>query len=118
MIDLLTTATRCWRLARDQHAPTQQRLHAVLATRREEMLAPVFDSIIRLLEAVLGRPIAVGDLAPSEDERLLAGLLDGSRTYDANIHCSAGLAAALDGAVKSMRIMMAMSPSPSAAASA
>lgn len=71
------------------------------------MLAPVFDSLMILCEAALGRPVAVGSgAALSEDERLLIGLLDGSRHRRASIRCTESAATALDCAISSTRIMV------------
>lgn len=111
--DLVTTATRCWRAARDDGGPVQQRLHALLAPRDCGMLAPVFDSLASLCEAALGRPITVGRSAElSNDERLLIGLLDGSKPRHACIDCAEGAASALDCAICSTRIMIALTIRP------
>lgn len=73
------------------------------------MLAPVFDSLMTFYEAALGRPVLVGR-APglSVDEHLLVGLLDGSRPRNGCINCAEGQAAALDCAICSARIMLAL----------
>ncbi|WP_343525961.1 hypothetical protein [Sphingomonas sp.] len=105
---LLTAATRCWRHARDDGKPVQQALHRMLVPHRCEMLAPVFDSYLTLCEAALGRCIAVGEGAQSPDERLLLGLLDGSMRRRNCIDCARGPASALDCAICSTRIMLAM----------
>lgn len=105
---LVTAAARCWRSARDGGEPGQQSLHAMLAAHDCGMLAPVFDSLMTLCEAALGRKIAVGGAALSEDERLLLGLLDGSRQRRACIDCAEGAASALDCAICSTRIMMGL----------
>lgn len=72
------------------------------------MLAPVFDSLMTLWEAALGRKITVGGVTLSEDELLLLGLLDGSRPRRACIDCAEGAASALDCAICSTRMMMAL----------
>ncbi|MDR6145790.1 MULTISPECIES: hypothetical protein [unclassified Sphingomonas] len=105
---LLTAAARCWRYARDGGRPVQQALHRMLAPHRCEMLAPVFDSYLTLCEAALGRCIDVGECARSDDECLLLGLLDGSMRRRACIDCNKGAASALDCAICSTRIMLAM----------
>jgi len=107
---LVVTVARCWRAARDLGAPVQvqQRLHAMLAPLHCDMLAPVFDSLMTLCEATLGRKIAVGGAALSEDERLLLGLLDGSESRRAGIDCATGAASALDCAVRSTRLMLGL----------
>jgi hypothetical protein len=105
---LVTAAARCWRVARDGGEPIQQSLHAMLAPHDCGMLAPVFDSLMTLCEAALGRPITVGGVALSEDERLLLGLLDGSKCRRVCIECAEGPASALDCAICSTRIMMGL----------
>jgi len=109
---LVMAAARCWRVARDTGAPVQQCLHAVLAPLRCDMLAPVFDSLMTLCEAALGRSIRAGTAAPSDDEALLLGLLDGSKRRSACIDCAAGPASALDCAICSTRIMIALAMGP------
>ena len=106
--ELVTAAARCWRTARDERAPVQQQLYALLDPLDCGMLAPVFDSLLTLCEAALGRKIAVGGAAPSGDEHLLLGLLDGSQLRHARIACSEGMAAAFDCAIRSTRIMTAL----------
>lgn len=105
---LVTAATRCWRKARDGGEPVQQSLYAMLALHDCGMLAPVFDSLMTLCEAALGRRIAVGSIFLSQDELLLLGLLDGSRQRRACIDCAEGAASALDCAIRSTRIMLAL----------
>lgn len=124
LAQLVPAAARCWRAARDRGVSAQQRLHALLAGQHGDMLAPVFDSLMTLCEAALGRRIAVGgqggqsDAGLSEDESLLLGLLDGSRQRRACLACAEGAASALDCAICSTRIMMtlanAQSPAPPA----
>lgn len=105
---LVTAAARRWRAARDCGEPVQQSLHTMLEPHDCGMLAPVFDSLMTLCEAALGRKIAVGGALPSEDEHLLLGLLDGSKPRRACIDCAQGAATALDCAICSTRIMMAL----------
>lgn len=105
---LLTQAARCWRRARDHGEPVQQALHRMLSPHKCGMLAPVFDSYLTLCEAALGRRIAVGDVLLSPDEHLLLGLLDGSMRRRACVDCTQGAASALDCAICSTRIMLAM----------
>lgn len=107
--ELVAAVARCWRSARDLGAPVQQRLHTMLAGRGQGMLAPVFDSLIALSEAALGRRIAVGEAAAlSADEALLVGMLDGSRGCEVSDGCSAGAVSALASAVGSARVMLRM----------
>lgn len=105
---LVLAAVRCWRTARDDGAPVQQRLYTMLSTHDYGMLAPVFDSLMTLGEAALGRKIAVGGAILSDDERLLIGLLEGDKPGRAAIARSEGMAAALGCAIRSTRIMMAL----------
>ncbi|BAV63387.1 hypothetical protein [Sphingobium cloacae] len=104
--EVVAAAARCWRSARDAGAPVQQRLYAMLAPRDFDMLAPVFDSLMRLCEASLGRPVAAGGPALSDDERLLVGLLDGSKVRTTCVECADGIASAFDCAIRSTRIML------------
>lgn len=104
--ELVTAAARCWRAARDARAPVQQRLYTMLAPDDCGMLAPVFASLMTLVEAALGRPIAVGGAMLSDDEHLLLGLLDGSKPRRICIDCADGAASALDCAISSTRIMI------------
>ncbi|MDG2523025.1 hypothetical protein P7B02_15930 [Caulobacter segnis] len=111
---LVTAAARCWRMARDERQPTQRSLYALLQPLDAELLAPVFDSLMTLCESAMDRPFKVGDAAgPSTDEALLLGLLDGSRRRDACIDCAQGAATALNCAICSTRIMMALVAEPS-----
>lgn len=72
---LLARAARCWRRARDQRAPVQQRLYALLAPLGYEMMAPVIDSVMTLGEACLGRQLCRGcPFSPEGDEALLCAL--------------------------------------------
>lgn len=105
---ILIDAARCWRQARDAGVPIQPRLSRALAAHDCAMLAPVLDSLCLLYETALGRPLAVGEaLTLSGDERLLLGLLDGSRPR-ACITCTDGAGSALDCALCSTRIMLAL----------
>lgn len=106
---ILVDAARCWREARDAGHPVQPCLSRILSAHDCAMLAPVFDSLIRFYEAALGRAIDVGEaMTLSEDEHLLLGLLDGSRPPRACIDCPEVVATALDCALCSTRIMMAL----------
>lgn len=114
---ILVAAARCWREARDVGHPAQPCLYRTLTLHDAEMLAPVFDSLMTLCEAALGRPIAIGEtFALSDDEHLLLGLLDGSKPRHACLDCPDGAATALDCAICSTRIMLGLTlaSSPSA----
>lgn len=106
--DIVAAAARCWRAARDAGAPAQRRLYMLLSRQGRGMLAPAFDSLMTLYEAALGRRIATDRAAPSRDERLLLGLIDGSMSRLASIDCAEGPAAALDCAIRSTQIMIAL----------
>ncbi len=109
---VLLGAARCWRRARDAAAPIQPALSCELASRDCVVLAPVLDSLMRFYEAALGRPMATGDgNRPSEDEMTLIGLLDGGRTR-ACLGCPERAARALDCALCSTRIMLALACPP------
>lgn len=105
---LVTAATRCWRAARDAGRPLQQALHTMLAPSDHGMLAPVFDSLLTLCEAALGRRFSVGGTELSDDEHLLLGLLDGSMGRRACIDCEGETASMLDCAICSTRIMLGL----------
>lgn len=100
---MLIAAVRCWREARDDGKSVQPRLFALLTHHGHDMLAPVIDSVMTLVESLTGRRIRTGD-GPilSEDEHRLIGLLEGDEVLPGK----GGLAASLDCAVKSLRIML------------
>lgn len=106
--DLVVSAARCWRAARDRSEPAQQALHALLAPACGE-LAPVFDSLLALYEVVQGRPISIGQTATerTNDERLLIDLLAGRHPLQTGREPTEWARLALDCAVRSTRIMMA-----------
>lgn len=106
---IVLDAARCWRGARDMGHPVQPCLFVILRDHHCAMLAPVFDSLMTLCESALGRRLRVGEAASlSEDEHLLLGLLDGSKRTRACLDCGEGAATALDCAVCSTRIMLAL----------
>lgn len=106
---IVAAIMRHWRSARDGGLSAQHGLHAFLYPHGADMLAPVFDSILTLYEAALGRPLVTGagaEFAP--DEAMLCGMLDGSRPRHSCFDCPAGPARTLDCAICSTRIMMAL----------
>ncbi|MCG2841610.1 hypothetical protein L6Q21_11525 [Sandaracinobacter sp. RS1-74] len=106
---LLTAAARCWSAARGIGAAPQPRLHHLLAPSDCGVLAPVLDSLMRLLEAALGRPFAAGGRSGmSGDERLLIALMNGSAKGRSCGNCPEGVARALDCAICSTRIMLGL----------
>lgn len=107
---LLTLVARCWRTARDAGVPVQQALHKVLAPFDHDMLTPAMHSLLMLYERAVGREIRVGGARSSTDERLLAGLLDGSLRCRDCIRCSEAVACTLDCAVRSTRAMIVSVP--------
>lgn len=106
---MIVDAARCWREARERHESLQPSLSGLLARHDCGMLTPVLDSLFLLYEAGLGRDVrsGTGEML-SDDEDLLLGLLDGSRARRACIDCTEGVASALDCAICSTRIMLAM----------
>lgn len=116
---LLIEAARCWREARDRGALSQPCLSDMLAAHGDgAMLAPVLDSLCLLYEAALGRPMAVGEaLTLSDDEHVLLGLVEGSAPRRC-LNCAEGTATALDCALCSTRIMLALNLGRSAAPTA
>ncbi|GEM_PF-1067792 len=106
--NMVAVAAHCWRAARDAGAPAQRRLYMLLSRQGHGMLAPAFDSLMTLYEAALGRRIATDCAAPSRDERPLLSLIDGSTSRLASIDCAEGPAAALDCAIRSTQIMIAL----------
>ncbi|HEX7855955.1 MAG TPA: hypothetical protein VF503_19905 [Sphingobium sp.] len=106
---MIVDAARCWQAARERHESLQPCLSGLLAHHDCGMLTPVLDSLFLLYEAGLGREVRSGDGEMlSDDEDLLLGLLDGSRARRACIDCTEGVASALDCAICSTRIMLAM----------
>jgi hypothetical protein len=72
------------------------------------MLAPVLDSMMRFCEGALGRGLRIGDRNRlSDDERLLVGLLDGSRAWHVTSGRTDGMEIAFDRTIRSVRIMIA-----------
>jgi len=105
---VLIAAARCWRRARDAGDPVQPCLARVLDAHGCTMLAPVLDSLIHFYESALGRSIAIGEATSlSDDEHLLLSLIDGSAPR-ACLGCTERAATALDCALCSTRIMLAL----------
>jgi len=103
----LVEAIRCWRRARDSGRAVQPSLYAMLVRDGQEMLAPVFDSLITLFEAALGRRLAVGRPGEtSPDEDLLLSLLRQPRRCAGCMRCPRGVMEALEHALSSTRIMI------------
>jgi hypothetical protein len=105
---MLVDTARCWRDARDRGLSVQPCLSRSLAVHDCAMLAPVLDSLCLFYEGALGRPLTVGrTLNLSADELLLIGLVEGSRSRFC-LDCSESAASALDCALCSTRIMLAL----------
>jgi hypothetical protein len=103
----LLDAVRCWRRAKDNGRAVQPSLYAVLSRDGQEMLAPVFDSLITMFEAALGRRLAVGPQgAVSPDERLLLSLLGQPARCAGCLRCPRGVLETLENALSSTRIMI------------
>jgi hypothetical protein len=78
------------------------------------MLAPVLDSLYRFYEGALDRPMTVGDKAIlSQDEQVLLDLVHESSAR-ACVNCPERAASALDCALCSTRIMLALTLGPTA----
>jgi hypothetical protein len=106
---LVPAVARCWRAARDRGESTQQRLFALLSPQASGLLAPVFDSLLTLWEAALGRRMVVGAASSlSQDETLLVGLLEGSRGAEECGEAGAPGRTMLEHALRSTRIMIAL----------
>lgn len=106
---LLIDAARRWRCARDAGQAVQPALFDTLAPRDCGVLAPVFDSLLRLSEGALGRRFSTGaDGWISEDELLLLSLVQGARPPSPPFGRPSRLAGLLDCAVRSARIMLAL----------
>lgn len=115
---VIARAARCWRAARDEHEPVQQRLHALLAPLGYEMLAPVLDSVMTLGECCLGRALCRGcPFGPDGDEALLCRLLADPASLGRLPPCIAArhdrtAHALFAGALASATVMMAMADAP------
>ncbi|MCW6537676.1 hypothetical protein [Sphingomonas lycopersici] len=110
---LVIRAARCWRDARDVGQLPQPCLARALEPVDAMMLAPVFDSLCALFETAIARPMRCGEACVlSGDERLLLGIVDGSMPRRSCIDCPEGVASALDCAICSIRIMMALAVGP------
>lgn len=71
------------------------------------MLAPVFDGVMALYEAVLGRPIVTGEGSRgSDDERRLIGLIAAPVRDPDGIVGGGTMAIAFDRAIRLARIMI------------
>lgn len=78
---LMIEAARCWRRARNAGVAAMPKLYALMYSKGWPMLAPAFDSLMRLIEDSLNRPFEIGRLAEvSADERLLAAMLQEARS--------------------------------------
>ena len=108
----LLATFRCWRQARDSGDAVQPSLFAVLSRHGYEVLAPVFDSLLSLYEAVQGRRLVTGEEnALSCDEITLLGMLasplDGRPAMlDSVDREGPGLAGVLRHALYSTRLML------------
>ena len=106
---LVLRAARTWRAARDASQPVQPRIFATLRRHGCGVLAPVFDSLMTLCEAALGRRLRVGGGGTlSDDEHLLLDLLEKPGRLRSWVRCDDGPAAALGCALCSTRFMIAL----------
>lgn len=79
-IPLVIDAARYWRIARDARRHVQPALHARLAPRGIDMMAPALDGLLGLFEACFRRRFRAGapqDTALTADEQRLLSLLAG-----------------------------------------
>lgn len=91
----------------DGGRPVQPSLFGVLEARGCEMLTPVFDGLLRIMEAALGRSITAGALgACSADEALLLKLLAGPARLQPCEGAGAVLSRTFGGALRSARVML------------
>lgn len=113
---MLIDAVRCWQEARDSGESIQPCLSRTLAEHECTMLAPVLDSLCRFIEVALGRRMEVGAAQLlSDDEHLLLDLLDEPEPRVICLDERKDMARLLDGAIRSTRIMIAMTVIPRSA---
>lgn len=106
---VVIAAARIWRDATDQGAPVQPALHALLEPAGHDMLAPVFDSVMRLCEAHFDRRLcAECPLGASRDEDMLCRLIDDPALLDRIGPCGAMANGLFATALRSMQVMLAM----------
>ncbi|WP_213978969.1 hypothetical protein [Sphingomonas sp. dw_22] len=108
---LVLAAARRWREARDGGRPVQRALHTLFEPEGCAMLAPVFDSLMRLCESRFDHKLCTGCvLAPSVDEHLLCRLLADPSLLDRIGPCrlGSGMDRAFACALHSTRIMLSM----------
>lgn len=105
--DVVIDALRCWRHARDNGLAVLPSLAQALSARDCAMIGPVLASLLQFYEGALGRPI----MLDAHDEAMLLSLLDGSRPCTC-IDCPEPAGRALDCALCSTRIMLALVLAP------
>ncbi|WP_395696696.1 hypothetical protein [Methylocella sp.] len=108
---VVTEAARSWRAARDGGLPAQPSLYCALERSDCGLLAPAFDSVMRLCERCLDRSMCVGcPLARASDETLIGDLVADPAQAQALFACEAGhpspLSQAFICALRSTRIML------------
>jgi hypothetical protein len=107
-------AARSWRLAADSGAATQPALHRALVRYGCDVLAPAFDSLMRLHERCLGRIFGTAQpdaMNISADEARLLECLAGSAKADSivlKITAGSALASTFKVALVSTRFMIGM----------
>lgn len=79
---MITDALRCWQNSRAAGTSALPRLYRLLAARGRPMLAPAFDSLLRLFEDWPGRQSALTGSKPFADETLLMTLLEEATGID------------------------------------
>jgi len=107
-VPLIIEAARSWRIARDARRHVQPAVHARLAPRGIDMMAPALDGLLALFEACFRRRFRAGALLDPEltaDERRLLSLLEGEEKAIADAGAPA-LIPAIRIALRSTRMML------------
>lgn len=110
-LGVIVASARRWRRARQAREAVQPALFSLLARHGQRLgvLAPVLDSLFLLYQSALGRSMALGEGAMlSSDEYLLLGFVGGVKERRDSLDCLDGVAIALDCAIRSARIMLAL----------
>lgn len=111
---IVLSAVRTWRLATDSGALTQPALHKALERHGCGILAPNFDSLMRLDESFHGRRFRTATAGAShisiDEGRLLASVagVTNSPAVATRGGQKAGLGAAMDVALQSTRLIIGM----------
>jgi hypothetical protein len=113
---IVIDAARCWSRARNRRQALQVALSRLLLRRNLVILSPVFDSLLHLYEAALGRPMRIGrSMHASHDERLLLAMIAADRVGRQCRGGGDGRVASLGNALRSTRIMLRLAMGDSGA---